>query len=404
MFDHWFAAQEPRVSSWLGALHAMPETGFCEEGTARFVAEQLQELGFEVATGLGGTGVVGTLDGFGGAGRTIGLRAELDALPMSGAAMSGDGATHRNRFHGCGHDGHMTIVLCAAAYLAAHREFSGTLRVIFQPAEELLSGARAMLSDGLFTHYPVDEIYALHNLPGLAPGHVAIPAGTVLASADDVDVTIRADGAHGAMPNTGQDAMLAAAAFVTGAQQAATRVLDARDAAVVSFGALWGGTARNILPAQVDLAGTLRAADDTARDRLRAALQDVGRGVAAAHGLGVDVRISAVAPRTVNHPACAGAVIDAAGRIAGAECVQTDARPLMASEDFAEMLSDVPGAYAFIGQGGAPLHHPEYRFDPALIPLGAALLADIVMARGPTLTTTRKKDDQQKLSPAGDPL
>lgn len=381
MFDDWFALRRDDVAQWLHHLHSAPEIGHEEHATAAFVADRLRNFGFDVAAGVGGTGVVGTLRGMGGAGRVIALRAELDALPMAERTDLPYRSRHPNRFHGCGHDGHMTTLLTAAAYLAEHRGFMGTVRVIFQPAEEHLTGARSMLADNLLGRFSIDEVYALHNLPGLRPGHVAVPQTAVLSSADDIDVMLRAEGAHGAMPHTGQDAMLAAAAFLTGVQQAATRVIDARDAAVVSFGALEGGTARNVLPAEIRLKGTMRTNDSAARDRLARLLHDTGRGVSAIHGVEVNVTVTPVAPVTVNHPGPVAAVLAAATRVAGPGRVQADARNIMASEDFSELLARVPGAYFFIGQDGKPPHHPEYVFDVDLIPLGAAIFADLVACR-----------------------
>lgn len=385
MFDTWYDTQRDMSLAWLQDLHAHPETGFEEVRTAAFVAARLADFGFEVATGVGGTGVVGTLHGPGASasapGRCIGFRAELDALPMEEKANLPYGSTDAARFHGCGHDGHTVTALTAAAFLAQHRDFDGTVRFIFQPAEELLTGARAMLADGLFERFPCDEVYALHNLPGLPEGAVAIPSATAMASADNIDVTIRANGAHGAMPHTGEDALLAAASFLTSVQQAATRVFDARDTGVISFGTLTGGTARNILPEEIRLEGTMRTTATSVRDRLEALLTDTARATDAIFGVTTTVSVEKVAPVTMNHPAAVAAVVTSTTRVLGADKVIENARSLMASEDFSEFSARVPGAYFFVGQSGRAPHHPEYVFDPEIIPVGAAIFADLARTR-----------------------
>lgn len=381
MLAEWYQENRATAVAWLHRLHRRPETGFEEIETARFVAERLAGFGFEVATGIGGTGVVGTLHGDGAPGRRIAFRAELDALPMEEKAAVAYGSETKGRFHGCGHDGHAVTALTAAAYLAHRRDFAGTVRFIFQPAEELLTGARAMLADGLLERFPCDEIYALHNLPGLPAGHVAVPNGAALASADDVNVTIRANGAHGSMPQTGEDAVVAAASFIASVQMAATRVVDARDAGVISFGKIVGGTARNILPDVVLIEGTMRTNAQGVRDRLAALLRDAAAATETLHGVRVEIRIAPVAPVAVNDPGAAAAVIASAGRVVGHDKVIENARSIMASEDFSEFQALLPGAYFFIGQDGRYPHHPEYVFDPAIIPLGAAIFADLAKTR-----------------------
>lgn len=281
MFSTWYETQSKTSQSWLETLHRHPETGFEEARTAAFVADRLNELGYTVATGLAGTGIVGTLYGQDATpdapGRCIAFRAELDALPMQEKAKVDYASQDPKRFHGCGHDGHMVTALTAAAYLAEHRQFDGTVRFIFQPAEELLTGARAMIADGLFDRFPCDEIYALHNSPDLPPGQVGIPATAALSSADNIDITLRANGAHGSMPHTGEDAILAAAHLITSVQQATTRLVDAREAGVISFGLFHGGTARNILPEAARLEGTMRTTSSAVRDRLADLLKDAAR-------------------------------------------------------------------------------------------------------------------------------
>jgi hippurate hydrolase len=385
MFAKWYEGQRQVSEDWFKILHKHPETGFEEVYTAAFVADRLREFGFEVETGIGGTGVVGTLRGKGATkdnpGRCIAFRAELDALPMTEKADLTYASQNPERFHGCGHDGHSVTALTAAAYIAQNPDFDGTVRFVFQPAEELLTGARAMISDGLFERFPCDEIYALHNLPGLPVGHVGIPAAAALSSADNIDITIRANGAHGSMPHTGEDAVAAAAHLITAVQQAATRVADARDAGVISFGLIQGGTARNILPDSVRIEGTMRTTALAVRDRLADLLQDAVRATELLFGVLIEIEITKVAPVTLNDPACVAAVVASACRTIGEENVIENTRNIMASEDFSEFSSRVPGAYFFVGQDGRMPHHPEYSFDMDIIPVGAAIFADLAKLR-----------------------
>jgi amidohydrolase len=385
MFATWYTAQQSTSHDWLHDLHRHPETGFEEVRTAAFIADQLAEFGYEVETGIGGTGVVGTLHGAGATketpGRYVAFRAELDALPMQEKADVDYTSQDPQRFHGCGHDGHMVTALTAAAYLAQHRDFDGTVRFIFQPAEELLTGARAMIADGLFDRFPCDEIYALHNSPDLPAGQVGVPTTAALSSADNIDITIRANGAHGSMPHTGEDAIAAAAHLISSVQQAATRVLDARATGVISFGLLQGGTARNILPESVRIEGTMRTTAPEVRDRLADLLKDAVRATELLFGVLVEIDVTKVASVTLNNPTCAAAAAASATRTVGAGRVVENARSLMASEDFSEFSRLVPGAYFFIGQGGYAPHHPEFVFDPDIIPIGAAIFADLAKHR-----------------------
>lgn len=385
MFLTWYDNQRSVSQSWLRDLHRYPEIGFEEVRTATFVADRLMEFGYEVATGVGRTGVVGTLHGGGACpekpGRCIAFRAELDALPMQENAKIDYASKVPDRFHGCGHDGHMVTALTAAAYLAESREFNGTIHFIFQPAEELLTGARAMIADGLFERFPCDEIYALHNSPDLPSGHVGVPMSAALSSADNIDITIRANGAHGSMPHTGEDAVAAAAHLITSVQQAATRLVDARAAGVISFGLLRGGTARNILPDSVRIEGTMRTTSPEVRDRLADLLQDAVRATELLFGVLVEIDIATMAPVTMNEATCVAAVVASANRVVGPGRTVENARSLMASEDFSEFSSRVPGAYFFVGQGGYAPHHPKFVFDPEIIPVGAAIFADLAKHR-----------------------
>lgn len=387
MFEDWFDKHKTEVTAWFHELHRHPEVGFEEKRTAAFVAERLRAIGLTPETGIGGTGVVATLVGAGGPGRSIGLRAELDALPMQEESGLSYASETNGKAHGCGHDGHSVTLLTAATYLAAHPDFEGTVHFIFQPAEELLAGAEAMIADGLFDRFPCDEIYALHNMPGLPKGQIAVPSGAAMASADAIDVTILAAGTHGSAPHTGADGVLAAAAFITSLEQITTRVIDARQAGVISFGSLHGGTVRNILPAEVRLEGTMRTNSAAVRDRLVKAIKDVARGTAIAHGVQINAEVRAMAPVAKNDAATSEAVALAAETALGDGRALRGADPIMASEDFAFMLEQVPGTFFFVGQDGPYPHHPAYVFDPEVIPTGAAVFVELVRSRGKSVNS-----------------
>lgn len=374
----WLLEQRPQWEAWLHTIHQRPETGFEENHTAQFVAARLNELNIDCITGLGKTGVLGILQGTAGAGRRIAFRAELDALPMQECSGVSYHSRIEGKFHGCGHDGHTTTLLAAAAYLAAHRDFAGTALFIFQPAEELLSGAQAMLADGLLTRFPCDEIYALHNLPGLGKGKIAIPSQGALASADHVEVKIRAKGTHGSAPQTGQDAILASAHFLTSLQQSLTRILDSRDSGVISFGSIHAGHANNILPEELTMTGTIRTHAEAVRTSIHAQIQKAADSTALLYGVQFSIDYPHQAPVTLNHPQAVEAVQNIALQVAGTENVIMNARPVMASEDFAYFLQQVPGAYFFMGQEGAYCHHPQFIFDTDIIPLGASVIVELI--------------------------
>lgn len=379
-FTDWTGAQRAESLRWFDALHAMPETGFGEMRTATYVAGELRALGLEVIEGIGGTGLVGLLRrGVAGA-PFLGLRAELDALPMNGPAEGTVQTPDGPRYHGCGHDGHMATLLTAAAALSRHADLRSNVAFLFQPAEELLSGAAAVLADGLLDRVPMSAIYALHNIPGLPAGAVGVADGAALASSDEIRVTVQAQGTHGSAPQTGQDAILAAAHFLGLTQQLVTRRTDCRDSAVLSFGQIAGGQAPNVLPDQVVIAGSLRCHSEASRAAVHALLQDAADSTASAFGTPVDVMIDAKVPVLMNDPTCAARVRDAVVRKLGANRLIPAPRPVMASEDFSLYLRHLPGAYFFVGQDGAYCHHPDYRFDTGIIPVGAAILTELVLA------------------------
>ncbi|RGP35186.1 M20 aminoacylase family protein [Pseudotabrizicola alkalilacus] len=367
-------------------LHRQPELGFTEVKTAARIAAELRALGCEVTEGIGKTGVVGVLTE--GDGPRIGLRADMDALPIEEQSTLQWRSEVPGIFHGCGHDGHMAMLVGAARALAESRAFRGTAVFIFQPAEEGLGGSRAMLADGLFDRFPCDEIYALHNAPHHPQGTVAVSPGPAMAGADFFDVTLRGRGGHGALPQTTRDPVVALGALVQAVQGIVGRNVDPLRSGVVSITRVRGGDAYNVIPSEVTLGGTIRALDDDTRALMRARLRKICDGIALAHEVEADVDIRDIFSVLDNHAEQARAVIACATDLLGAQAVDAKCPPFMASEDFADMLHQVPGAYFWLGIADGPgLHHPAYVFDDSVLPLGAALLARLVEARSSCLVT-----------------
>jgi amidohydrolase len=363
-------------------LHAHPEIGFEEERTSAIVAERLASWGIEVHRGLGKTGVVGILQGRNGGGRRIGLRADMDALPIEEATNLPYRSTSPGKMHACGHDGHTTMLLGAARYLAETRDFDGTAVFIFQPAEEGLGGARAMLADGLFRRFPCDEVYGLHNSPEGPRGRVAIRPGAAMAAADFFDIRITGRGSHAAHPHQSIDPTIVALTLGQALQTIASRNADPLKAIVLSITQIHGGAAYNVIPESVTLAGTVRTFDDATRKLATARMREIAAGVAKAFGCTIEADIRDIFSVLHNSERQAAAVAEIATELFGAENVDPAAAPKMGSEDFADMLHAVPGAYAWLGQTpGAALHNAGYNFDDEVIPLGASLLARIVERR-----------------------
>lgn len=355
-------------------LHAHPEIGFEEIRTSDIVANLLSGLGYKVHRGLAKTGVVGVLTGKAG-GRTIGLRADMDALPMHEETGLAYASTVPGVFHGCGHDGHTTILLAAARYLAETRNFSGTAVLIFQPAEEGLGGARAMIADGLFEKFPCDEIYALHNMPDGPRGRVSVRTGPAMAAADFFDVRVKGRGGHAAFPHNVVDPVIAANAFMQAAQTIVSRNIDPLAPFVLSFTRMLSGSAHNIIADDVEISGTMRAFSNEARALARRRFEEIAAGIGAAFNVEITTDIRDIFSVLINTPACSTAIADAAAELFGEDAVHRDAPPLLASEDFADMLQHAPGAYIWLSQAPGPgVHNPSYRFDDEIIPLGAALL------------------------------
>ena len=381
-------APKPRISELHGALtkirrdlHAHPEIGFEEHRTSDIVAAKLASWGIEVHRGLGGTGVVGVVRGRRSAGgnRAIGLRADMDALPMQEA----DGLSYRsqtpNRMHACGHDGHTTMLLGAAQYLAETRDFSGTVHLIFQPAEEGLAGAKAMLDDGLFERFPCDAIYGIHNSPDMPLGQVRALTGTALAAIDYFSVKLHGRSAHGAHPHQGVDTVAIAAQVIGVLNALPSRHVDALDSAIISIGQIHGGTSDIVIPELVELRGSVRTLKPEVRDRVEQLFHRAVQATAEAQGGTAEISYRRAYPATINTATEVEQAAAAAAEIVGATSVEREGHPLLAGEDFAFMLERVPGAYFNIGNGpGFSPHHPGYAFNDAAIPHGAAMFAQIV--------------------------
>jgi len=363
-------------------LHAHPELGLQEERTSSVVARLLAEWGIEVHRGVGKTGVVGVLRGRGGNYRRIGLRADMDALPIEEIVDVPHKSKVPGVMHACGHDGHTTMLLGAARYLAETRAFDGTAVFIFQPAEEGLGGARAMLADGLFERFPCDEVYALHNLPDGPRGRVSMKPGAAMAGADFFDIRITGRGAHGAYPHKSVDPSVVAVCMAQAMQTIVSRNADPLHAVVVSITQIHAGSAYNVIPETAQISGTVRAFDDAARALVRTRVRELASGIGAAFGASVEVEIRDIFSVLKNHDEQIAAVGTAATELFGTENVTWLEQPRLGSEDFADMLQAVPGAYVWLGQTPGPgLHNPAYQFDDAILPMGAALLARMVETR-----------------------
>lgn len=370
------------MTAWRHDLHRHPEFGFEEHRTAAFVAERLRSFGIEVAEGVGGTGVVGTLRR-GSANRAIALRADMDALRISEPSGRAHGSTAPGLMHACGHDGHTSMLLGAARMLAEEGGFDGTLRFIFQPAEEWGRGAQAMLSDGLLRRFPFDEIFGLHNMPGLALGHFETRAGSFMSAEDNFEITLRGKGGHAARPQWGREVMVPACLLVVELQSIVARRLSPTDIAVVSVTELLTDGTRNVLPGQARILGDARSFRPEVSARIEAEMRRIAQGVAEGHGLTAEVSYSREFVPLMNDAGLAEAFLAAAAPVsAGATRAE---EPMTGSEDFARFLAEVPGSFAFIGngEGSAPLHSPDYDFNDGALSHGAQVLAAIARARLP---------------------
>jgi hippurate hydrolase len=348
-------------------LHHYPELAFQELRTSKLVASYLSSWGYEVATGIAGTGIVATL-ARGTGKQAIAIRADMDALPIEEATGLTYASSNPGVMHACGHDGHTTILLAAARYLAESGNFSGTLRLIFQPAEEIGAGARKMLSEGLFERFPVDAVFGLHNWPGVPAGHFGFVADAAMASVDQAVIRIVGQGGHGAEPHRGVDPILASASFITALQSIVSRNVDPQDMAVVTVGSIHAGSASNVIPEAVELKLTMRAFTQVVRDQLQHRVPALAIAQAESFGARAEVDYRLGFPALINHRAETAFAREVALSSFEQERVETNFKPRTASEDFAFMLQQKPGSYLFVGNGeSAPLHSARYDFNDAII-------------------------------------
>jgi amidohydrolase len=374
------AAFRGEMTAWRRDLHAHPETAYEEHRTAQFVADKLEGFGIEVARGLAGTGVVGTLKGRHEGGGTIGLRADMDALDIHEQTNRPYASRTPGKMHACGHDGHTTMLLGAARYLAETRDFAGTAYFIFQPAEESEAGGRVMVEEGLFERFPMDQVYGLHNWPGLPVGRFAVRDGAMMAANDLFEITVTGRGAHGAMPHQGIDTVVVAAHIVTALQTIASRNVDPLAALVVTVTQVHGGDAWNVIPEQVTLRGTVRTFDPKVQDLAETNIGRIAKNVAAAHGAEASMRYDRRYPATVNSHAETAHAARIAAEIDEAGSVVEDIAPSMGAEDFAFMLQKTPGSYIWLGVGETHpnLHSPHFDFNDEILPIGASYWARLV--------------------------
>jgi hippurate hydrolase len=367
-------------------IHQHPELAFEEHATSDLVAERLAAWGYELHRGLGGTGVVGRLR-HGSGSRSIGIRADMDALPITEATGLAYASRHHGKMHACGHDGHTATLLAAARQLSQHRRFSGTLNLIFQPAEEGGGGARRMVEDGLFELFPCDAVFALHNAPGLPVGTLAFRSGAALASADRVVIELKGRGGHAAMPHFSADPIVAGSSIVMALQSIVARNVDPLRSAVVTVGLFQSGTVNNVIPGSARLELSVRALDREVRQLLKLRIQQVVSQQAASLGVSAEVDYQEGYPVLVNTEAETAFAARVATELIGAERVLLDKPPVMGSEDFAYMLEHRPGCYLFLGngdgEGSCMVHNPGYDFNDAAMATGAAfwsLLAERYLA------------------------
>jgi hippurate hydrolase len=378
------AQMHAELTGWRRDIHAHPELGFEETRTSDLVAAKLAAFGCEVHRGLGRTGVVGTLRSGAGA-RSVGLRADMDALPIEEGNKFEYRSRHQGKMHACGHDGHTTMLLGAARHLAETRNFDGIVHFIFQPAEEGLGGAKAMVDEGLFDKFPCDAIFGMHNRPGMALGQFAVRAGPMMAAGAFFDIRVTGKGAHGARPETGIDPVLVASHIAIALQSIVSRNAPPVETAVLSVTRIHGGDAYNVIPQTAQLAGTVRAFSRELMALIEASMKRIAKGVAEAFGATAEVDFRFLFAPTVNDAREAEFAAGICVELVGEQNVDRNPPLIMASEDFSYMLEKVPGCYVNIGngagEGGCEVHNPAYDFNDAALPLGASFFARLVEAR-----------------------
>ena len=372
---------------WRRDLHAHPETAFEEHRTAAVVAELLESFGLEVDRGMATTGVVARLQGNQAGSGCIGLRADMDALNLQELNTFTHCSTHDGKMHGCGHDGHTAMLLGAAKYLSEHRDFSGTVVFIFQPAEEGEAGARVMCEEGLFERFPVDAVYGMHNWPGLEAGQFAVHHGPVMAAMDVFDIRITGKGCHAGMPHMGVDPVVVAGQLISSLQSIVGRTLSPLESGVVSVTQMHGGDAYNVVPDSVTLSGTCRTFIAEVQSQIETRIRHHVENICRAYGAEGELDYRSIYPSTINVPEHASICAEVSASLVGEESVQLNLPPSMGAEDFAFMLKERPGAYIWIGngtsEGGRGLHNPYYDFNDDILPLGASYWVTLVQSQLP---------------------
>ncbi|WP_320201125.1 M20 aminoacylase family protein [Agrobacterium sp. rho-13.3] len=375
-----FANHMPDVLAIRHHLHRNPEIGLSEFKTSDFVASQLEAMGYEVTRGLAGTGVVATLRN-GTSGKTVGIRADIDALPIHEDTGAEYASLTPGVMHACGHDGHTAMLLGAAKIIAERRNFDGTIHLIFQPAEENFGGARIMIEDGLFDRFPCDAVFALHNDPSQPFGHFVLRDGPIMAAVDECRITVNGYGGHGAEPQSALDPIVAGASIVMALQTIVSRNIHPLTPTVVTVGAFHAGIASNVIPETAEMLLTIRSFDPAARDELEKRIRLIAEGQAASYGMGVTLNYQRGYNATVNHKTETDYIVNLATRFAGADKVLEMPRPTMGAEDFAYMLEKRPGAYFFLGtkrtEKDPPLHHPKFDFNDDILPIGTAFWVEL---------------------------
>lgn len=385
--ENWVAQHVESLTAFRRDLHQNPELLYDLPRTAASVADALRAAGVdEVVEGIGRTGVVGVIHGqTNKSGRTIGLRADMDALPVVEATGKPWASQLEGKMHACGHDGHTTMLLGAARHLVDSRAFDGTVIVIFQPAEEGGAGAKAMIDDGLFTRWPCNEVYGMHNRPNLPVGQFTIAPGPIMGSVDEIKITIEGRGGHAARPDATIDTFPIAAALIQSIQTIVSRTVDPMDKAVVSLCTIHAGNAFNVIPQTIEMTGTVRTLREEVRGHIEAQLASLVPSIAAGFGATAKLDYIRMYPVTVNHDLETDLAADAAVEVAGEENVTRDMPQVLGGEDFSFMLNEVPGAMINIGNGpSAGLHHPEYDFNDDVIAWGCSYWTTLVRRRLPT--------------------
>lgn len=368
------------VTQWRRELHQNPELDYDVHETADYICGKLKEFGCdEVVAGIGRTGVVGIIRGQStDSGYCVGLRADMDALPITEVRDVPHKSRIPGKMHACGHDGHMAMLLGAAKYLAETRNFNGSVAVIFQPAEEGGAGGKAMVQDGMMERFGINEVYGMHNLPGLDIGEFSICPGAIMAATDEFKITIKGKGAHAAMPHLGNDPIVIGSQVVMGLQTIVSRNNSPFESLVVTVTKFNAGTAMNVIPEVIELAGTIRTLSQEGRELALRRVREITQGICATHNAQCDIRFFEGYPVTYNHEQETQKAIDIASGIVGREKVEAKSNPTMGGEDFSYMLLERPGAFIFIGNGDtAGLHHPEYDFNDEAIPYGTSYFAKL---------------------------